>query len=234
VKPNSIQTENAKNAIKSAAQWTLYDRHLFRILFQKHPINVNSFMLKKLNFVSEHKFRSVHIAPLEEQCHNSKNLGEQCHNSKNLEEQCHNSKKPRRTVSQLKKPRRTVSQLEKPRRTVSQLEKPRRTVSQLEKPRRTVSQLKKPRRTVSQLEKPRRTVSQLEKHSFRVMPTGGMPETTSTQWKSVTHPFSKMATRGEKCRSFEVIASPLASDFSSLLKSCIFQVVTVFFHASDI
>jgi hypothetical protein len=40
------------------------------------------------------------------------------------------------------------------------------------------------------------------------MPTGGMPETISTQWNSLTRLFSKMAERGEKCSSFDVIASP--------------------------
>jgi hypothetical protein len=55
---------------------------------------------------------------------------------------------------------------------------------------------------------PRRTVSELKKHLFWVMPTGGMPETISTEWNSVTRLFSKMAARGEKCRcSFDAIAS---------------------------
>jgi hypothetical protein len=54
---------------------------------------------------------------------------------------------------------------------------------------------------------PRRTVSQLQKRWFWVMPTGGMPETISTQWNSVTCLFYKMAARGRH-RSFDVIASP--------------------------
>jgi hypothetical protein len=55
---------------------------------------------------------------------------------------------------------------------------------------------------------PRRTVSQLKKRSFWVKPKGGMPETISTLWYSVTRLFSKTAARGEKCRSFDAIASP--------------------------
>jgi hypothetical protein len=47
-----------------------------------------------------------------------------------------------------------------------------------------------------------------KKRSFYVMPTGGMPETISTKWNSVTHLFYKITVRGGKCCSFEVIALP--------------------------
>jgi hypothetical protein len=40
------------------------------------------------------------------------------------------------------------------------------------------------------------------------MPTGGMPETISTQWNSLTRLFFKMAARKHKCRSFDPISSP--------------------------
>jgi hypothetical protein len=43
-----------------------------------------------------------------------------------------------------------------------------------------------------------------------------------------------MATRGEKCHSFVVIAIALANGFTSLLKSCIFRVVTLFCWGCDV
>jgi hypothetical protein len=56
---------------------------------------------------------------------------------------------------------------------------------------------------------PRGTLSQLKKRPFLVMPTGGMSETKSTEWNSVTRLFSKMARTGENRRcSFDAIASP--------------------------
>jgi hypothetical protein len=40
------------------------------------------------------------------------------------------------------------------------------------------------------------------------MPIGGMPETIPTYWNSATCLFSKMTVRGERCHSFDAIASP--------------------------
>jgi hypothetical protein len=71
---------------------------------------------------------------------------------------------------------------------------------------------------------PRRTVSQLENRSFWVMPTGGMPDTISTYGNSVTRLFSKMAARGENCRSFDVIASPRPVVFPLFWKVVFFEL----------
>jgi hypothetical protein len=51
---------------------------------------------------------------------------------------------------------------------------------------------------------PRRILSQLKNAHFELYPE----EICLRQWNSVTRLFSKMAARGEKCRSFEAIASP--------------------------
>jgi hypothetical protein len=69
---------------------------------------------------------------------------------------------------------------------------------------------------------PGRTMSQLKKHSHWVMTTGGLPETISNQWNSVTYLFSKMATRGEKSRSFDATASPQPVVFTLLSWKVVF------------